>query len=116
MSLQGGDGWSLLETVMGSALLPLMTPLTRAPFPGVRELQAAKGACCQLVGVQPPAAKGPDARRALPPRWELLLPFCSLGVNSILCGEASSPQPRLPPPRFSRHSQLGSLVVGAEGG
>lgn len=43
-----------------------------------------RGACCQLVLGQPPAAKGPDARWALPSRWEPSLPLCSLGVNSIL--------------------------------
>ena len=53
----------------GVLMLPLMTPLTGAPFPGVRGLRVARGACCQLVVVQPPAAKGPDAR-ALPPMWE----------------------------------------------
>lgn len=58
---RGGEG-SLLENVMASLLLPLMTSLTRAPFPRVREVRAARGACCQLVVVQPPAAKGPDAQ------------------------------------------------------
>lgn len=56
---------------MGSSLLPLMTLLTPAPFPVVRALRAGRGACCQLVVVQPPAAKGPDARQGVPPRWEL---------------------------------------------
>lgn len=102
---------------MESLLLPRMTLLTPAPFPGVRELRAARGARCQLVVVQPPAAKGPDARRALPPRWELSLLLCSLGVNSTLRRETSSaPALGRPPPSLSQHSQLGSLVVGAEGG
>lgn len=112
----GPGGWSVWENLVGSFRLPLMTLLTLALFPGVRELRAARGACCQLVPVQPPAAKGPDARRALPPRWEPWLPLCSPGVNSILClGRPPLPQPRLPPPSLSRQSQLGRLVVEQRG-
>ena len=69
MSLQKWGGVVFIGKRDGVLMLPLMTPLTRAPFPGVRELSAVRGAYCQLVVVQPPAAKGPDAR-ALPPRWE----------------------------------------------
>lgn len=105
--------------LVGSLRPPLMTLLTLALFPVVRELRAMRGACCQLVLVQPPAAKGPDARRALPPRWELWLPLRSPGVNSILClGRPPLPQPRLPappPPSLSRQSQLGHLVVEQRG-
>lgn len=65
-------GWSLLESVLavGSFLFPVMTLLTLAPFPVVRALRAGRGAHCQLVVGQPPAAKEPDARQAVPPRWE----------------------------------------------
>lgn len=55
-----------MESLMGSSLLPLVTPLTLALFLVVREPRAVREASCQLVEVQPPAAKGPDARRALP--------------------------------------------------
>jgi hypothetical protein len=60
-----------------------MTPLTLALFPMVRELRAGRGACCQLVEVQPPAAKRLYARRALPKVGALLPRLCALGVNSI---------------------------------
>ena len=97
MSFQGWGGWSLLENLRGPLWLPLGTPLTPAPFPVVRELRATRGACRQLVLVQPLAAKGPDARRALPRRWELSLQLCSPGVNSILGpGRPPLPQPRSP--------------------
>lgn len=65
-----GEGWSLLENLTGPLLLPLVTPLTLAPFPVLRELRAGRDAYCQLVVVQPPEAKGRDARWTLPPRWE----------------------------------------------
>lgn len=63
---------------MGSLLLPLVTLLTPALFPVVRVLRAKRGACCQLVVVQPPAARGPGARQAVPPRWELSHSLCVL--------------------------------------
>lgn len=116
ISFRGPGGWPFLENLMGSLPLPLMSLLIPALFPVVRKLRARRRACCQLVLVQPPAAKGPDARRALPPRWELSLPLCSPGVNSILCpGRLPLPQPGCPPPSLSRHSQLGRLVVEQRG-
>lgn len=88
-------------------------------IPSGQELRAARGACGQLVLVQLPAAKEPDARRALPPRWELSLPLCSLGVNSILCpGRPPLPQPQaaLLPAFPGTASPAGASGGGAEGG
>lgn len=51
------------------------------------------------------------------PEVGVLLPgLCALGVNSLCApGGLLSPRPPgLPPPSLSRHSQQGSLVVGAE--
>lgn len=118
MSFQGPGGWSLLENFMGSLLLPLMSPHPSS-IPSGQELRAARGAYGQLVLVQPPAAKGPDARRALPPRWELSLLLCSLGVNSILCpGRPPLPQPQaaLLPAFPGTASPAGASGGGAEGG
>lgn len=117
MSFHGPGAWSVWENLVGSFRLPLMTLLTLALFPVVRELGATRGACCQLVLVQPPAAKGPDARRALPPRWERWLPLRSPGVNSILClGRPPLPQPRLPPSQPFPAEPAGASCGGAEGG
>lgn len=42
----------------GVLMLPLMTPSHRGSIPWGQRTQGARGACCQLVVVQPPAATG----------------------------------------------------------
>lgn len=82
-----------------------------------RGAQGSRGACCQLVLVQPSAAKGPDARRALPPRWEPSLPLRSLGVKaSCALGGLLSPSPRPPSSQPFPAQPAGASCGGAEGG
>lgn len=94
-----------------------MTSVTLALFPVVRELSVVRRACRQLVEVQLPAAKGPDARRAVPEVGALRAGLCALGVNAILTleGFLSPTLGSLLPAFPGTARQLRSLAVGAEG-
>lgn len=95
-----------------------MTSVTLAPFPVARELCVVRRACRQLVDVQLPAAKGPGARRVVLEVGALWAGLFSAGVNAIPSSPSKGSSPRPPgqsPPSFSRHHQLRSLAVGAEG-
>lgn len=71
-----------------------MTSVTLALFPVVREPSVVRRAGRQLVEVQHPAAKGPNARRAVPEEGALWAGLCAVGVNTILTLEGFlSPAP-----------------------
>jgi len=81
-----------------------VTSVTLALFPVVRELSVVKRARRQLVEVQLPAAKGPDARRAVPEVGVLWAGLFLQELSSSSPSKGSSPRPPgQPPPSFSRH-------------
>lgn len=116
MSFRGPGASSVWENLVGFFRLPLMTLLTLALFPVVRELGTPRGACASWCWSS-----------LLQPRGLMPGGHCprggSAGSRSVLqeltasCawGGLLSPSPGCPPPSLSRQSQLGRLVVEQRG-